>query len=144
MKACDSWFHEIGSALADGGNPFTQATKSIASDGAVSDKAPAASGYSILEADSLDAAVGLGRARHTSSPIQLLDRGRGGRPFGPQARADPLGLAQHAEDVATGDHAEVLVRVAAIAQLLEERRVARDVLEPVRNRLHAVEIAPDT
>jgi len=58
MKAWDSWFHELGSAIADGGNPFTQATKSISSDGAVSDKAPAASGYSILEADSLDAAAG--------------------------------------------------------------------------------------
>ena len=27
MKAWDSWFHEIGSALADGGNPFTQSSK---------------------------------------------------------------------------------------------------------------------
>ncbi|TMK60487.1 MAG: hypothetical protein E6G43_10075 [Actinobacteria bacterium] len=61
MKAWDSWFHELGSAIADGGNPFTQATKSISSDGAVSDKAPAASGYSILEADSLDAAAGLAK-----------------------------------------------------------------------------------
>jgi hypothetical protein len=62
MKAWDSWFHELGSAIADGGNPFTQATKSISSDGAVGDKAPAASGYSILEADSLDAAVGLAKS----------------------------------------------------------------------------------
>ena len=61
MKAWDSWFHEIGSALADGGNPFTQASKKISSDGAVGDGAPAASGYSILEADSLDAAVGLAK-----------------------------------------------------------------------------------
>ena len=61
MKAWDSWFHELGGALADGGNPFTPATKSISSDGAVSDKAPSASGYSILEADSLDAAVALAK-----------------------------------------------------------------------------------
>jgi len=61
MKAWDSWFHEIGSALADGGNPFTQSSKNISSDGAVGDGAPAASGYSILEADSLDAAVGLAK-----------------------------------------------------------------------------------
>lgn len=61
MKAWDSWFHEIGSALADGGNPFTQSSKKISSDGAVGDGAAAASGYSILEADSLDAAVGLAK-----------------------------------------------------------------------------------
>src|SRR5207253_7261986 len=63
--------------------------------------------------------------------------------FRPQSGADPLGLPQHAEDVATGDLPQVLVRVAAIPKLLEERRVARDVLEPVRYRLHAVEVAPD-
>ena len=61
MKAWDSWFHEIGSALADGGNPFSPASKKISSDGAVGDGAPSASGYSILEADSLDAAVGLAK-----------------------------------------------------------------------------------
>jgi|SRR5436189_1211176 len=60
MKAWDSWF-QIGSALADGGNPFTQVSKKISSDGAVGDGAPSASGYSILEADSLDAAVGLAK-----------------------------------------------------------------------------------
>jgi hypothetical protein len=61
MKAWDSWFHELGSAVKDPGNPFTPATKRIAPDGAVSDNAPPASGYSVLEADSLDAAVGLAK-----------------------------------------------------------------------------------
>jgi hypothetical protein len=62
MKAWDAWFHELGSAVADGGNPFTPgASKSIAPGGAVADQKSTASGYSILEADSLDGAVGLAK-----------------------------------------------------------------------------------
>ena len=57
MQAWDSWFGGLGAAVADGGNPFTPASKQISSDGAVSDGAGSASGYSILEADSLDAAT---------------------------------------------------------------------------------------
>ena len=49
----------LGKALVDGGNPFTPAAKSIASDGKVSDGpiGATASGYSIIKADSLNAAV---------------------------------------------------------------------------------------
>jgi len=61
MKAWDDWFTSIGAAVADGGNPFTPARTRIAPDGAVSDGTSAASGYSILEADSLDAAVGMSK-----------------------------------------------------------------------------------
>ncbi len=62
MKAWDGWFHQLGSALADGGNPFSGAVKSIARDGAVGEKVAApATGYSILEADSLDAATTLAK-----------------------------------------------------------------------------------
>jgi hypothetical protein len=61
MKAWDGWFHELGSAVADGGNPFTPQTRSISSDGSVGEKAPSASGYSILEADSIDDAVSLAK-----------------------------------------------------------------------------------
>jgi len=62
MNAWDGWFHELGSAVADGGNPFTPgASKAIAPDGAVTDPNSTASGYSILEADSLDAATGLAK-----------------------------------------------------------------------------------
>jgi len=62
MKAWDAWFHEIGSAVADGGNPFTPGVaRSIAADGAVSDAGSNASGYSILEADSLDHATTLAK-----------------------------------------------------------------------------------
>ena len=62
MKAWDAWMHEIGSALKDGGNPFTPGSaKTIANDGSVSDGAGSASGYSILTADSLDAATELAK-----------------------------------------------------------------------------------
>jgi hypothetical protein len=58
MKAWDAWMHEVGPALKDGGNPFVPgAAKTITSDGSVRDGAGSASGYSILTADSLDAAT---------------------------------------------------------------------------------------
>jgi hypothetical protein len=58
MKAWDAWFQELGSALSDGGNPFTPgASKSISPDGSISATGSTASGYSIIEADSLDAAT---------------------------------------------------------------------------------------
>ena len=61
MAAWTAWFGELGSALKDGGNPFTGQAKSIASDGSVGEGAGSASGYSILEADSLDAAVAMAK-----------------------------------------------------------------------------------
>ena len=63
MDAWQAWFAKLGSALVDGGNPFTPMVKTIASDGKTSD-GPAgsmASGYSIIKADSLDAAVALAK-----------------------------------------------------------------------------------
>ena len=60
MQAWDVWFGELGDSLVDGGNPAS-ATKTIASDGSVSDDASGPSGYSILKADSLDAAVALAK-----------------------------------------------------------------------------------
>src|SRR5260221_14649521 len=56
MQAWTSWFGELGSALVDGGNPTTGQAKTIASDGTVSDGSELgmASGYSIIQADSLD------------------------------------------------------------------------------------------
>ena len=61
MQAWEAWFHRLGSALVDGGNPFTPAAKHIASNGTVSDGpvGAMASGYSIIKADSLSAAVEL-------------------------------------------------------------------------------------
>jgi hypothetical protein len=61
MKAWDGWFHEIGGALKDGGNPFTPAAKTVAPDGAVSDAKPQASGYSIVKAGSLDEATAIAK-----------------------------------------------------------------------------------
>ncbi len=62
MAAWGTWFQNLGPALADGGNPVGQA-KTIASDGSVSDGGGAnpATGYSLIEADSLDAAVELAK-----------------------------------------------------------------------------------
>src|SRR5262245_45289130 len=63
LQAWGAWYNELGSALVDGGNPFTPMAKSIASDGTVSDGpiGTPASGYTIIAADSLDAAVGMAK-----------------------------------------------------------------------------------
>lgn len=60
MDAWRGWMGTLGEALVDGGNPFGNA-KSIASNGSISDGSIGgrASGYSLLNADSLDAAVKL-------------------------------------------------------------------------------------
>ena len=62
LKEWEAWYGKIGGAVVDAGNPFTPAAKSIASDGRVSDDAVGmASGYSILNAASLEAAVALAK-----------------------------------------------------------------------------------
>jgi hypothetical protein len=63
MQAWGAWFGGLGSAVVDGGNPFTPAAKSISSNGTVSDGpiGSPASGYSILAADSLDAATAMAK-----------------------------------------------------------------------------------
>ena len=61
MTAWTNWFKELGPALADAGNPTSQG-KTINADGSVSgDGRAAVSGYSIISADSLDAAIGLAK-----------------------------------------------------------------------------------
>jgi hypothetical protein len=63
MKAWDVWMTSIGPALKDGGNPFTPQAKTIDPMGKVTD-GPAgspASGYSIIQASSLDDAVKLAK-----------------------------------------------------------------------------------
>ncbi|HEY3993340.1 MAG TPA: hypothetical protein VGM01_10725 [Ktedonobacteraceae bacterium] len=59
MQAWRTWFEGLGSNLVDGGHPFTPIVKSIGSDGSVMDGSlgTPATGYSILKAESLDAAV---------------------------------------------------------------------------------------
>ena len=62
MAAWEAWFSSIGAAVADPGNPSSK-SRTIAVDGAVGPEGPASlSGYTILSADSLDAAVGLAKS----------------------------------------------------------------------------------
>jgi hypothetical protein len=60
MKAWDGWFATLGKGLVDGGNPFA-ASKKVSADGSITTGAGDASGYSIIEADSLDAATDLAK-----------------------------------------------------------------------------------
>ena len=61
MAAWIGWFGSMGEAVVDGGNP-TAGAKTVASNGAVSDGAASEiSGYSVLKADSLDAAAELAK-----------------------------------------------------------------------------------
>src|ERR1051326_6864126 len=74
MQAWGAWFGSIGSALVDGGNPFTPVAKTISKGGKVSDGpvGTLATGYSIVKADSLDAAVALAKGcPHTASGGQI-------------------------------------------------------------------------
>lgn len=63
MKEWETWFGKMGSAMVDGGDPFTGHAKNIASDGKVADGpiGSPASGYSVIKADSLDAAVAIAK-----------------------------------------------------------------------------------
>ena len=58
--AWEAWFGTLGGSLVDGGNPIAQA-KAITPDGGVMDATSAPSGYSIIKADSIDAAVALAK-----------------------------------------------------------------------------------
>ena len=59
LQAWGSWYAGLGDAIVDGGNPFSPQAKSIAADGTVHDGPVGmpASGYSIVAATSIDAAV---------------------------------------------------------------------------------------
>ena len=59
MKAWESWYTSLGSAVVDPGNPFSPAAKKVASNGMVSNGpvGTMASGYSIVQAESLDQAA---------------------------------------------------------------------------------------
>ena len=63
LKRWERWFEKVGSSMVDGGNPMSGAVNKIRSDGSVA-KGPIgkrASGYSILEAPSLDQATQLAK-----------------------------------------------------------------------------------
>ena len=59
LKAWEAWYGDLGKAVVDPGNPFSPVAKSIKSDGTVSDGpvGTMASGYTILEAGSLEDVV---------------------------------------------------------------------------------------
>lgn len=62
MQAWMSWMGSLGDAIVDGGNPVSMA-KTVSSNGSVSDGGGenAVTGYSVIKADNLDAAVALAR-----------------------------------------------------------------------------------
>jgi hypothetical protein len=62
MAAWGTWFGQLGEAVVDGGNPVG-AAKMIAANGAVSDGGGAnpLTGYSVIKAGSLDAAVAMAK-----------------------------------------------------------------------------------
>ncbi len=64
LDAWTAWYTKLGDAVADPGNPTTPNAKTIHSDGKVTNGPVGgvmASGYTILKADSLDAAVALAK-----------------------------------------------------------------------------------
>ena len=62
MAAWCKWYENLGAAIVDGGNPVGQA-RTIATDGSVSDGGGSSpvTGYTIIQADSIDAAVELAK-----------------------------------------------------------------------------------
>jgi len=63
MQAWGGWFGKLGDKIVDAGNPFAANAKNV-SNGEVDDGAvgnPPATGYSILKADSLNAAAELAK-----------------------------------------------------------------------------------
>ncbi|MDH4116218.1 MAG: YciI family protein [Acidimicrobiia bacterium] len=62
MAAWEAWYGQIGAALVDGGAPFG-ASKTVAADGSTSDGGGAnpLTGYTVVQADSIDAAVAMAK-----------------------------------------------------------------------------------
>jgi len=64
MQAWGGWFGKLGDKIVDAGNPFSDHGQNISNSGAVHDGAvgsPPATGYSILKAESLNAAAELAK-----------------------------------------------------------------------------------
>ncbi len=60
MAAWGKWFGGLGAAVVDGGNPCGT-SKTVAKDGNVKDGGSGITGYSVLKAESLEAAVKLAK-----------------------------------------------------------------------------------
>jgi hypothetical protein len=63
MDAWGVWMGKYEGAITDPGNPFTPTSKTVSADGKVSDGAvgTAASGYTVVKANSLDDAVAMAK-----------------------------------------------------------------------------------
>jgi hypothetical protein len=61
LQEWQDWYSQVGNALVDAGNPFGPRAKSITSDGRIMDDSDGCmpSGYTIIQADSIDSAVRL-------------------------------------------------------------------------------------
>jgi len=58
MNAWMGWFGELGDAVVDGGNPFGPST-AVASDGSTTTPSAGLTGYSLIDAASIEAAAKL-------------------------------------------------------------------------------------
>ena len=67
-KAWTDWFGELGGAVVDGGNPVSR-SRTVSPAGSVSEAASDISGYSVIKADNLEAAVELAKG----CPVLLGD-----------------------------------------------------------------------
>ncbi|HEX8938532.1 MAG TPA: YciI family protein [Candidatus Limnocylindrales bacterium] len=75
LGAWEAWFGRLGAAVADPGNPCG-AARTIAADGSISDGRPSVSGYSVIEATSLDEAVRLAKdcpVLQSGASIEVLE-----------------------------------------------------------------------
>ena len=61
MEAWNSWFGQLGGKLIDGGNPFAEGGKAVHAGGVMDVQGPAATGYSIVSAASMDEATELAK-----------------------------------------------------------------------------------
>ncbi|TMC53966.1 MAG: hypothetical protein E6J20_06135 [Chloroflexi bacterium] len=64
MQAWGGWFGKLGDKIVDAGNPFSEHAKNVSNGGTVHEGPvgnPPATGYSILKADSLNAAAELAK-----------------------------------------------------------------------------------
>jgi hypothetical protein len=78
MAAWNAWFGKIQSSIVDAGNPFTPQAKSISGNGTVSEGpvGELATGYTIIKADSLDAAVAVVKdcpALHSGGKVTVYE-----------------------------------------------------------------------
>jgi hypothetical protein len=64
VTAWENWYSRIGNSLVDAGNPFSSRAKSITSDGRIKESSLddcSPSGYTIIQAESLEAAVSMAK-----------------------------------------------------------------------------------